>query len=284
MPPCCERLGHHLADGGEQLGDLAAVVSVSVGRAPVQPRPPQRLVGVDVADPADQGLVEQRPLDPGAPAAQRGGERGVVERRVQRVAGDVRDRRGGTARRRPTRSVSMHGPNVRWSTKRSSGPPSAKREPDPQVLLVRRVRRTTSSWPLMPRWASSACRRRRSGQPQVLAAALGPTATVRPGQPGRRSPSAPGRCRRIARGCRTSTAAIVAADDPALQAPPDDLDLGQLGHRPRPRRRRHFGRRAPARRLAAGPRRSSRRARIASRPPRRPAARPPSCCGPCPSP
>ena len=34
----------------------------------VQPRPPQRLVGVDVADPGDQALVEQQPLDAGGGA------------------------------------------------------------------------------------------------------------------------------------------------------------------------------------------------------------------------
>src|SRR3712207_7178219 len=36
---------------------------------------PQCLVGVDVADAADQRLVEERPLDAGAPAGQHGEDR-----------------------------------------------------------------------------------------------------------------------------------------------------------------------------------------------------------------
>ena len=66
-----QRLPQHVADAVEQVGDLAAGELVG-GPGAVQPRAPQRLVGVDVADAADQGLVEQRPLDLGVPAAQRG--------------------------------------------------------------------------------------------------------------------------------------------------------------------------------------------------------------------
>jgi hypothetical protein len=57
----------------------------------VQPGPPERLVGVDVADPGDQRLVQQSPLDLGAPGPEGGYEPGVGEVRVHRVAGDVRD-------------------------------------------------------------------------------------------------------------------------------------------------------------------------------------------------
>ena len=60
----------------------------------MQPGPPQRLVGVDVADAADQRLVQQRALDPGVPGAQPPGQAGRVEGRVQGVGGDVRDRPG----------------------------------------------------------------------------------------------------------------------------------------------------------------------------------------------
>ena len=101
MPPWRQRLAEHVADAVEQVGDLGAGQLVGGPRA-VQPGPPERLVGVDVADPADQRLVEQRALDLGVPAAQRGGER-----RRRRSAGssgsigDVREpRRGSPSRRR----------------------------------------------------------------------------------------------------------------------------------------------------------------------------------------
>ena len=57
-------------------------------------RGPQRLVGVDVADAAHDGLVEQHPLDRGVLARQRRTERGIVERGIERVARDVRHLRG----------------------------------------------------------------------------------------------------------------------------------------------------------------------------------------------
>ena len=64
-----ERLRQHVTDRLEQPGHLAALERL--GRpGPVQPGVPQRLVGVDVADAADQGLVEQRALDPGMPPDQ----------------------------------------------------------------------------------------------------------------------------------------------------------------------------------------------------------------------
>src|SRR5450755_2115722 len=71
-------LGEDLLDGLEQAGDLGA--RQCLGRArPVQPRAPECLVRVDVADAADQRLVKQRPLDPGPAGADPGGERGQVE-------------------------------------------------------------------------------------------------------------------------------------------------------------------------------------------------------------
>jgi hypothetical protein len=58
----------------------------------VQLGPPQRLVGVDVADAGHQRLVEQRSLQLGLLPAQRGDRGGHREVRVHRVAADVRDR------------------------------------------------------------------------------------------------------------------------------------------------------------------------------------------------
>jgi len=55
---------------------------------------PQRLVGVDVPDPGDHGLVQKDALDLGALLPDdTGGVRGV-ERSVQRVHGDMRHRIG----------------------------------------------------------------------------------------------------------------------------------------------------------------------------------------------
>ena len=60
----------------------------------VDARAPQRLIGVDVADAADEPLVEQRTLDAGAALREPAQESSLVEARVERVAGDVRNGTG----------------------------------------------------------------------------------------------------------------------------------------------------------------------------------------------
>src|SRR5579864_4937369 len=60
--------GEDLAHRLEEPGDLGAVQRFR-RPGPVQAGPPQRLIGVDVADPADQRLIEQGALDPGVPGA-----------------------------------------------------------------------------------------------------------------------------------------------------------------------------------------------------------------------
>src|SRR4051794_17863980 len=110
----------------------------------------------------------------------------------------------------PVESSTARPPKVRWSTKRSSRPPSVK---------VNRARRcvssgcegfSTSSWPLMPRWATSA---RSLGVPSGSASGSHrylprrwAAVNVRPVSACTKW-SAPSRCRRTARGGRTSTAA-----------------------------------------------------------------------------
>ena len=162
----------------------------------------------------------------------------VVEGGVERVDRDVRQPGRDRLPSRPASSTASP-PNVRWSTNRSSRPPSVK---------VNRARRcvssgsdgfSTSSWPLMPRWPTRARAGRRAvglgeRQPEVLAA------PVRGGErcgrsARRRSASAPSRCRRTARGWCDLDGGDGAAGDPLLQAAPDHLDLGQLGHGVRPR-------------------------------------------------
>src|SRR3954452_17613768 len=118
--------------------------------------------------------------------------------------------RGGMSSARE--SSTARPPNVRWSTKRSSRPPSVK---------VRRARRcvssgcagfSTSSWPLMPRWATSA---RSLGVPSGSAIGSHRYLPRRCAAVNVRSVSActkesmPSRCRRTARGWCTSTDAPV---------------------------------------------------------------------------
>src|SRR5918998_415342 len=110
------------------------------------------------------------------------------------------------AGRPSTRSSTDRPPNVRWSMKRSSGPPSAK---------ASRTRRCVSStapggWmricPLIPRWASNASSPPRSSQrylPRRRAAC-----TWRPASRAAKS-SSPAIWRRTERGWCTSTAATV---------------------------------------------------------------------------
>src|SRR4051812_4005280 len=112
----------------------------------------------------------------------------------------------------PVDSSTASPPKVRWSTKRSSRPPSVK---------VTRARRwtssgcdgfSTSSWPLMPRCPTSA---RSLGVPSGSASGSHrylprrwAAVNVRPVSAATKW-SMPSRCRRTARGWRTSTAATV---------------------------------------------------------------------------
>src|SRR4051812_10299474 len=56
-----EALAEHVAHALERVVALPGGQLVG-GPGAVQPGPPERLIGVDVADPADQRLVQQRPL------------------------------------------------------------------------------------------------------------------------------------------------------------------------------------------------------------------------------
>ncbi|OIQ75551.1 hypothetical protein GALL_427840 [mine drainage metagenome] len=54
-------------------------------------RPPERLVGINIADPADNGLIQQEPFDLGMSAAQSLDRRIELEIWVEGVPGDMRD-------------------------------------------------------------------------------------------------------------------------------------------------------------------------------------------------
>ena len=179
--------------------------------------------------PPIERLVEQRPLDPGAPAAQRGGERG--QRRRRGPAG-----RGRCARSRPGPPSPASGstdspPNVRWSTKRSSRPPSVNANRARRCVPSGASGGSTSSWPLMPEVG-------RAGPRRAVARPAAATGTCRAG-------SAAVSVRPVSRGDEVVGAGQVPpdgprvlhldrgdgpADDPLLQAAADHLDLGQLRH------------------------------------------------------
>ncbi len=180
------RLAQHVADVAEQLQHLPP------GQRPAQPlavqfRPPQRLVGVDVADPRDQGLVEQGALDRRVAPPQPRDEQRVVE-----VAGPSGRARCGRPRTAPTPPAGRRPapacprstpPKVRWSTKRSSRPPSVKPIRTCRCFSsgrVRRLRRATGRSCRGGRRAPRRSRRRRT------AATRGTCRAGTPPRPGRR--------------------------------------------------------------------------------------------------
>jgi hypothetical protein len=189
----------------------------------VQLRPPQRLVGVDVADAAHQGLVEQRPLDAGAPAPDGGDEGVVVEVRVDRVTGDVRDHR-------------RHRVAARYDQQPAEGAlvdeaqlPAAVGEAQPhvQVLLQRAVARHDEQLPAhaeVPGQGVAGVQR----QPQVLA----PPLRRQDGAPGEPADEVVGTRSVPAHRARVRDLHLLdrASRDAALQPEPDGLDLGQLRH------------------------------------------------------
>jgi len=95
-----ERLAEHVAHGAQQL--LRPAPRDRRRRLlAVQAHRPQRLVGVDVADAAHEPLVEEHPLDARRAPRHPPEEQVVVECRVERIAGDVRDLRGNARRPLP---------------------------------------------------------------------------------------------------------------------------------------------------------------------------------------
>ena len=229
----------------------------------VQPSPPQRLVGVDVADAGHQGLVQQRTFQPGAPC-----RRTVRPPRQRSNTGSNGSRAmcatGTGSVRRPRPSTAT---GHRTCAGRRSAAQRRRRRTESRTrkCSARRVTAGISPcriWPLMPRWASNACSPSASGSHRYLPRRPG-RRSCRPSQPGDRSP-APGKV-------ATYRARMVHLDR-GDGAPGDVLRRARAG-RPRPRA-------APA---CCAPRRrsfSAWPARPASaRRPRRPAARLPSWSG-----
>ncbi len=224
-----ERRGHHVPGAGQQERGLRA--GQRRGRpVVVQLGAPQRLVGVDIADAADQGLVEQRALDGGALGPQRGREGLVVEARVERVAGDVRDRDGRALRVAILGlfdGQAAEGPLV---DEAQFAPAVGEAQPHAQVRLVGHRRVLDEELAAHPEVADQ----RESGtgagerHPQVLAAPLR-GAEGGAGQPG----GEVARAGRLA-AHRARVQHLDVGDgppgDPTGQTTTDDLDLGEFGH------------------------------------------------------
>lgn len=188
VPPAGQRVAHHLADVPDQFRGTGRVRPHG-GALVVQFAAPQRLVGVDVADAADQALVEQCPLDGGALAAQGLVEGVLVELRVQRVAGDVREclrQAFGVAGDRVLDRQSAEGALVDEPQVRAVG--VGERQAHPQVGLRRCRGRADQELPAHAEVGEQGCLLR-DRQPQVLAPAvrLAELAALQPGREVRRS-------------------------------------------------------------------------------------------------
>lgn len=167
---------HHVPDVPQQLKRAGAG---EAGRRAlvVDAGPPQRLVRVDVADAADQRLVEQRPFDRGPLAAQCLVEGLVVEERVERVTGDVRDdvgqALGGVVVQRQTAEGALVDEAQLGVARRAllRRLRLGEADTDPQVLLVRRGVRLHQQLAAHAEVGQDRLVRVLQRQPQVLAAA-----------------------------------------------------------------------------------------------------------------
>ena len=204
MPPWARDSPQHVLHALDEVDDLGA--GELVGRpGAVQPGPPQRLVGVDVAHPADQRLVQQGPLDLGVPPAQGRGEGVDVE--VLAPAGRPRCAAAGAGR--PVGSGVLDGQPAEGALVDEAQLTAAvgEGEPGPQVLLraARSAPRPAADRSCpggRPAPGRSAAPSRASGSHRYLPRRWA-AVTVAPVRSATKS-SAPSRCRRTARGCRTS--------------------------------------------------------------------------------
>src|SRR4051812_16700479 len=233
-PPGPQRLLEHPAHLRQQGRDGGAGQG---RRAPgaVHPGPPQGFVGGDVADPRHERLVEQRPLELGVPAPQPGGEEQVVEVRVDRVTGDVRDLRrhelvGAVGGR--DELVEEDSPERPLVDETQFAAAVGEPDADVQVLLVRGVGRAdeqlTAHAEVGDEGLAPAALRSGQREPEVLAApgrGLDREAGEAGGEviPAADVPTDGAGVTDLHGGGRT-------AGDPALQAVAHGLDLRQLRH------------------------------------------------------
>ena len=177
----------------------------------VEPGAPQRLVGVDVADAADQRLVEQRPLDGGPAAAQRGVEGRVVEggssgsrAMCAMTSGSSVRRRDGVVQREAAEGALVDEAQLGASRRRSGpGPADASR---PGRRRAGPAAGRSCRGGAQDRGVSGRRGRVRAAAATGTCRAGGPPRCGGPSSRAAKS-SAPARWRRTARGCSTSTSA-----------------------------------------------------------------------------
>ena len=187
-------------------------------------RAPQRLVGVDVADPRDEGLVEQGALDRAVAQRHPPHDRRLVVGRLERIGRDVRHRLryavGSQRRQRQSpEGALVDEPQLRVSV--------GEVEAGVAVLLERRVGRLDEhlaahaemddegvlAVECQPEVLAPA-RRRGDGDVVEAVGEIAAPAHVATSHPHATDPGA----------------GDVPADDVVVQTPPHDLDLGQLRH------------------------------------------------------
>src|SRR5690554_3614653 len=116
-------------------------------------RGPERLISVDVADPADDRLIEQNTFDRTGPAPHRRDESGVIERGIQWVASNVLHLRWHFIR--AVEHESVHGERAEGAlVGEDDGKPAVRRvldtDPNPFVPLRRSIRNPQQHLPAHP--------------------------------------------------------------------------------------------------------------------------------------
>jgi len=234
----------------------------------VDASPPQGLVGIDVADPGHDALVQDHPLDRAVAALDPAHDRGLVVGLFEGVRRDVADLVrhpviGKVVEREPSEGPLVHEAQL--------GVAVGKGEARVEVLLVRGVGGLDEQLAAHTEVGEKSVDGRPTvaeDEPEVLATTTG-LADLEPGDAfgevdragdvasGHPGPGEGGGC-------------DAASDHVVGETSPDDLDLGQLGHASGPLSRGRAG-------VRSTPRRRGARAGPAT-PGLRPAARRPSWC------
>ena len=196
----------------------------------MEPRRPQRLVGVDVADAGEERLVEQQRLEPALPAPEpaaevahvNAGSSGSGPKAANTAAPPTSVTSSPVTGSRP---YSPTRPNLRMSRKRSSRP-SASSRTSRTYGSTGVSAGTTNSWPVILRWIVRAASPDSS---TTTSFARRPTASTR--RPATASANASGVCVRSVRAHERARADDRRADDARPQVARDGLDLGKLRHR-----------------------------------------------------
>ena len=150
-----DRLGQDRADRLEEVPLVRR--PEGRGRAErVEPRLPQRLVGVDVADARDERLVEEERLQPPGAASDAPPEVAQRERRVEGLRADLREQRGAADFRDQLTGDGV--PAVQPDLPELADVPEPQLAPvlelqdEAEVRVLPASAATTNSWPVIFRW------------------------------------------------------------------------------------------------------------------------------------